>query len=368
MKTAATQGKTPPITGKQSSPPFSSRFESIGVKVPEQRLSTRDLMSGVKMWGKFDLERLTGIRERRVCSETEDSYVLSLDAARDCLKHSAYQAADLEMIICCSISKYKDGNAFVFEPPLSLYVKEALGANNALNFDIANACAGMLTGVSIMNDFIRRGVIKCGMVISGENITSISRNAVPRVKTIFSDQLASLTVGDCGAAVILERSQVGQAELKMSNFITLARYSDLCTGWACPRAPGAQMVTNARKIHQVAIADMPPILEKALKEAGLEFGDIDHVVPHQTSIRAIRSGDKHLAHYFGVRAKNIVVNLQEYGNTASTSHFLALYRYLDERLFRPGEKLMFIALASGLIIGVLIFTMDHLVERYGIEN
>ena len=82
------------------------------------------------------------------------------------------------MIICCSISRFKDGLNFVYEPPLSLYVKEAIGAKKAIAFDIANACAGMLTGVFIMNDFVRRGIITRGMVISGEYITSLSQNAV----------------------------------------------------------------------------------------------------------------------------------------------------------------------------------------------
>ncbi len=368
MKTEKTKEGSPSGPSASSSPPFASRFESIGVKVPEQRLSTKDLMKGVKMWGKLDLERLTGIKERRVCSETEDSYDLSLNAALDCLKHSTHKAEDLEMIICCSITKYKDGTTYVWEPPFSLYVKEAIGAPRALNFDIANACAGMLTGVFIMDDFIRRGVIKCGMVISGENLTSASRNAVPRVKTILSGQLASLTVGDCGAAVILERSGEGKARLEVSNFVTLSKYSDLCIGGPCRDAPGAQMTTQARKIHKVAIADTPPIMGRALQEFGIECGDIDHLVPHQTSMRAVYSGGKRLGHYFGKRVKNMVVILQEYGNTASTSHFLALYSYLNEKRFKPGEKMMLMALASGLTVGFVIFTMDDLVDRYGIEN
>ena len=158
--------------------PFAARFESIGATLPEQRLSTKDLMARVKTRGRVDLEGLTGIRERRVCAEGEDSYTLSVDAAKECLRYSAHEAADLEMIICCSISKFKDGLNFVYEPPLSLYVKEAIGAKKALAFDIANACAGMLTGVFIMNDFVRRGIITRGMVISGEYITSLSENAV----------------------------------------------------------------------------------------------------------------------------------------------------------------------------------------------
>lgn len=341
------------------------RFESIGVKLPETRLTTKEIMAGVKMWGKIDLEGLTGIVERRICSAGEDSYTLSIAAARDCLRYSRYRAEDLEMIICCSITRYREGLNFVYEPPVSLTVKEAIGASQAMNFDITNACAGMLTGVYIMNDFIRRGVIKCGMVISGEYLSSAVRNAVPKVKTVFSGQLASLTVGDCGAAVIMERAPAGGGGLHVSNFLTLAKYSDLCIGEPCAYAPGAQMVTAARKIHQVAIADSPPILKRALAEAGVEYGDIDHFIPHQTSIRAIYSGGKHLARYLGSNVKNIVTNFQEYGNTASTTHFLAMYRYLREGRFKKGDKILIMAFASGLVIGVVIFTMDDLVDRYG---
>ena len=325
-------------------------------------------MAQVKMWMEVDLEDLTGIRERRVCSEDEDSYTLSIGAARECLQHSAYKAEDLEMILCCSISKFKDGLSYVYEPPLSLYVKEALGAQKALTFDVTNACAGMLTGVFVMDDFIRRGIIRCGMVISGEYITSLARNAVPHVKTVLSGQLASLTLGDCGAAVLLERSEPGKAALSLGGFMTLAKWSDLCIGGASLEAPGGEMTTDGRKIHQVAIADTPPILENALKQCGMKFSDIDHFIPHQTSNQAITSGARRFSRYFNGRPGNIVVNLQEYGNTASTSHFLALYRLLTEKRFKPGEKILLMALASGLVTGVVTFTMDDLVYRYGYED
>jgi 3-oxoacyl-[acyl-carrier-protein] synthase III len=325
-------------------------------------------MSRVKMWVDFDLEDLTGIRERRVCSEGEDSYTLSVSAAQDCLKHSSHEVADLEMIICCSISKFKDGLTYVYEPPLSLYVKEAIGAKRAITFDIANACAGMMTGVYIMNDFISRGVIKCGMVISGEYISSLAQNAVPHVKTVLSGQLASLTVGDCGTAVIVVRSEQGKSALHLGGFVTLSKWSDLCIGGACMEAPGGEMTTDARKIHQAAIADTPPILEKALEEWGLHYGDIDHFIPHQTSTQAITSGNRRLTRYLKGRPGNIVVNLYEYGNTASTSHFLAMYLLLKEKRFKQGERLLLMALASGLVTGMITFTMDELAYRYGYED
>jgi 3-oxoacyl-[acyl-carrier-protein] synthase-3 len=345
--------------------PFEARFESIGAVVPEQRLSSDELMAKVKTRGRVSLEGLTGIRERRVCGEGEDSYTLAVDAARKCLKHSAHSAGDLEMIVCTSISRFKDGLNHVFEPALSLYVRDAIGAEKAIAFDVANACAGMLTGVYIVSDFIRRGVISRGMVVSGEYITSLSENAIPKVKSVLSRQLASLTVGDCGAAVILERAAPGQGALTTSGFVTVARWSDLCIGGASRDAPGGEMVTNARKIQDAAMDATPKVLQRALDAWGVDYNDVDVVIPHQTSGRAIAAGEFLMNRKFGGRARKVVVNVGEYGNTASTSHFLAMYGLLREGRFREGENVMLIALASGLVMGVVAFTMDDMVARYG---
>ncbi len=166
-------------------------------------------MASTRHHPNIDLERLTGIHERHVCSDGEDSFTLAVGAARDCLEHSRYQAHDMEMLVNCSISKNKGGLHHHFEPPLSLSVKEAIGAERALSFDLSNACAGMMSGVLVLHDFIRRGVIQRGMVVSGEYISSLGTNAAQQIRSILSSHLASLTLGDAGAAVIVERAPKG---------------------------------------------------------------------------------------------------------------------------------------------------------------
>jgi 3-oxoacyl-[acyl-carrier-protein] synthase III len=345
---------------------YDARFEAVGAVVPELRVSSRDLMARVKTRGRVSLEGLTGIHERRVCGEGEDSYTLAVGAAEECLRHSRYGAEDIDMLVSCSISRFKDGLNFVFEPPLSLFVRQALGARKAIAFDVANACAGMLTGVYIVSDFIRRGVIRRGLVVSGEYITSLSENAVPNVRTVLSRQLASLSLGDCGAAVLVDRCEAGSEDALMtSSFVTVARHSGLCVGGACETAPGGEMITYARKLQEAAISSSPRILERALKDWGLEYGDVDHIIPHQTSSRAIGAAELFMRRRFGSSPRNVVINLGEYGNTASTSHFLAMYRLLQEKRFKHGENVMLVALASGLVMGVVGFTMDGMVERYG---
>jgi 3-oxoacyl-[acyl-carrier-protein] synthase-3 len=342
-----------------------ARFESIGMKLPERRLTTDALMGSTRHHTSIDLEHLTGIRERRVCSEGEDSYTLALGAARDCLARSQHPASELEMVICASITRYMGGPSYRFEPPLSLSIKEAIGAPSAVNLDISNACAGMLTGVFLLNHFVRRGVIRCGMVVSGEYISGLGANAAHDIHGVYSRQLASLTLGDAGAAVIVERAVDGKPGISLAGFTTLCEHSRLCLGLPAPHSPGARMFTKARTIHKVAMQDTPPLLGAVLARAGLHLSDIDWLIPHQTSARAIKAGARELTERFGEGPKRVVMNVEDYGNTASTTHFVALHRYLTEGRFQRGDRIALLALASGLEVGVVMLVMDDLVESHG---
>ena len=86
------------------------RIESVGVKLPARRLTTRELMSRTKHHTHIQLERLTGIHERHVVGPGENSFTLAAGAARDCLAHSQRQASDIEMLISTSITRSKSGS------------------------------------------------------------------------------------------------------------------------------------------------------------------------------------------------------------------------------------------------------------------
>jgi len=340
------------------------RIESVGVKLPAQRLTTKDLMSRTRHHTHIQLERLTGIHERHVVGPGENSFTLATGAARDCLSHSQHQASDIEMLINTSITRSKGGSSQSFEPPLSLYVKQAIGATQAVNFDLSNACAGMLTGVFLLQGLVARGEISCGMVVSGEYISHLSWNAARQIRSLFSKQLASLTLGDAGAAVIVERASSGSG-IDVIGFTTLAEHSRLCLAFPSSIGPGAQMYTKSRTLHKVAIEDMAPLVVEAIGEMGIDLADIDFMIPHQTSARAIRAGTEEFVRRLGTRPKHVVVNLEEYGNTSSTTMFVALHKYLEEQKIRKGDRVMLLALASGIEIGIAIFTIDNLVDGYG---
>lgn len=356
------------LEGERAGPrttPYRARFESVGSCLPRQSVTTDELMATTRHNTHIDLERLTGIHERGMAGDGEDSFTLALGAAHDCLEHSAHTAADLDVIINCSITRETDGLHQQYEPPLSLDIKTALGAAGATSFDLSNACAGMLTGVFLLNDMIRLGDVERGMVVSGEYISHLARNAADRLHTILSKQLASLTLGDAGAAVIVERAPDGAAGIEIAGFTTIAEHSRLCLGYPSKHAPGAAMVTDAQALQRAAIADTPPLLEEVLAETGLDLAEIDYMIPHQTSVRAIKKGVAQLDERFGATPKNTVVTVDRFGNTASTTHFVALRDLLGSGTFGAEDRIMLVSLASGLEIGMVIFTAGELVTRYG---
>jgi 3-oxoacyl-[acyl-carrier-protein] synthase III len=200
-------------------------------------------------------------------------------------------------------------------------------------------------------------------VVSGEYISQLGTNAARHVRSIMSRELASLTLGDAGGAVLVERAEAGQPGITVAGFTTVADHSRLCLAHPARHHAGARMFTKARAIHRVAIADMPVLLREALEAAGLRIDDIDHVIPHQTSARAIRKGERVVNEALGGEPRNpVVVTVDRYGNTASTTHVVALVEELEAGRLHAGDRVALLALASGLEIGVVLFTVDEGLE------
>lgn len=61
-----------------------------------------------------------------------------------------------------------------------------------------------------------------------------------------------------------------------------------------------------------------------------------------------------------------MITVDSYGNTASTTHTVALVEELEAGRIMAWERIALLALVSGLEIGVVLLTLDEdLVSRYG---
>jgi len=342
-----------------------SKIDSIGAVQPESVLTTDQIMKRILIPGNFKFELLTGIKARRVCTASENSFSLAVDATRACLKHSRFQPKDIDAVVSCSITRYKDGYNQLYEPPLSFFIKEAIGASQAIHFDVSNACAGMLTGIYAADALIRKGTIRNCLVVSGEFISGLIESAIRTIRTPASKELASLTVGDAGAAVILEKTIDPGSAISFAGFTTFTQHNDLCTARPHRRFQGAAMKTKAKRIHEVSVSESLPIIRDALRSFGLNYSEIDYLIPHQTSRSAILTGARIYSDFLGGNPGDLVVNLSQNGNTASTSHFLALFDLLMNKKLKPDDRVMLLSFASGIVVGTVLIKPDGLVKKYG---
>src|SRR6201996_6624433 len=136
------------MEGDGPAAPFRARLAGAGRHLPATVLTTDELMATTRHNTHIDLERLTGIHERRVSVGDEDSYSLATSAALKCLATAQQDPASLDVVINCSITKFRGGLTQWLEPTMSGEMARGIGAHRAMTFDVSNACAGMLTGVT----------------------------------------------------------------------------------------------------------------------------------------------------------------------------------------------------------------------------
>ncbi len=343
-------------------------IESLGVYLPPRAVSTDEIVQQCHKPIRFPLARLTGINSRRMAGETEFSFDLAKQAVEQCLKNSRYTPADIDLLICTSISRCDGPNAlFSFEPSTSLRLRHHFGFSNAIAFDISNACTGLFTGIYIADAFLKTGLIRRGLVVSGEYITHLTLTAQKELEGYMDSRLACLTVGDAGAALILESApdkRVGFHEFEM---YTLGRYSEYCIAKATDREHGgAIMYTDAVNVTAVNLSQAVSHAGYIIERSQWPTDSIQHIIVHQTSKTTLRDVAREINAYFGKEIcspESVIDNIAERGNTATTTHAVAMMDHIRSDRIKSGENVIFGITGSGATIGTAIYTFDDLPDR-----
>ncbi|MEV6767847.1 3-oxoacyl-[acyl-carrier-protein] synthase III C-terminal domain-containing protein [Nocardia sp. NPDC051030] len=344
-----------------------SRIEAVGSYLPTDEVSTAELLAQLAIESPVDLEKVSGVRNRRRCGTDaeglpEDSFTVALAAARSALGNSGYAAADLDVIISCSITRIR-GDEFCVEPSFALMLRNELGATGAIHFDVSNACAGMMSGVLVLDRMIRAGIVERGLVVSGEYITPIADTAVLEMSEKYDPQFASLTVGDGAAAVILDGKGVDGDCIDYIELNTSAAFAQLCLGMPSDRSSGIALYTDNRAMHNESRYLLWTTRQKDFLHArGSDFTaeDYDYLIHHQFSGPAVELINKIAEREFDSTMPTGLAVLEKYGNTASTSHFVVLHDALKQQRLASGAKVLMVPAASGVVAGFLSVTLGEL--------
>jgi amino acid adenylation domain-containing protein len=343
-------------------------IESIGTYLPAGVMSTDTVLAGCANEIGIPLERLTGIKRRRVAGHGEFSIDLARNAVADCLARSSYGPEEIDLVIACNISRCDGpGHKFMFEPSTATRLRDQCSLVNALAFDLANACAGMFTGITVADAFLQTGLVQRAMVVSGEYISHLTETAQKEIAGPMDARLACLTLGDAGAAVILERGPNSRIGFHVIDMATLSRYSSLCVAKASngPHG-GAIMLVDSIGATAAAVKRSVPYVVDVMVRHGWRPEHCDHIVMHQTSEASLNDAVFAVNRMFGhtvAHPGNVIYNLAERGNTASTTHFVALSDHIRANRIQSGDNVVFGISGSGQTVGAALYTFDDLPDR-----
>ena len=303
--------------------------------------------SGGKRIPKGIIRLATGVVERRYAPDGMWSSDLAARAAQRAMATAGIEPRDVDLLIFASASHD------VAEPATANMVQMALGCDRAAVMDVKNACNSFLNGLDVAQAFIETGRAPRVVVAAGECLSPTIKWDVGGSDDLPS-RLAALTLGDAGAACVLEASAAPERGLYRGAFESDGRHWELSTVLAGGSRYGAapdRMFFECRttKLQQLAVTRIPALVTDVLMKLDWALEDVALVIPHQVS----RSVIERVASLLGYPLDRCMVTLDRFGNTAAASIPFALNLAIEEGRAVVGDKILLVGGAAGFSAAVV---------------
>ena len=309
------------------------KITGVGLYLPPKIETAEELASKINKSTQWIIEK-SGVNERRVSEIDVDE--MGAIAGKQALGNG--EKPDL-IINASGVPKQTI-------PDTSTFYQRALGFEGIPSFSIHCTCLSFITAVNTASSLINSKTYKRILIISSDRGT-IGRN--------FQEPESSSLLGDGAAAVVLEPSNsLEESELIYFNMKTWpsgANLTEVRGGGTNkhPQNPETTISDNlftmdGPAIYKIARKQVYKMMLKTLKETGLERKNIDWVIPHQASGKAV---DAYVSSG-GFKPEKVINIISEYGNCVAASVPMALSIAVMDGKIKRGQTVLLIGTGAGL--------------------
>ena len=320
-----------------SQPKSGLQITGTGIYLPSRILNNQDLEKLVDTSDEWIFSR-TGIRERRIASETETSAWMGVQAAQQALAHAKIQASDLDLILVATVTPDS------FFPSAACRISAELGATGCPAFDLQAACSGFVYGMIVAEQFLRTGAARNVLIVGTERLSAV---------VDWRDRNTCVLFGDGAGAVVLQQNEASRGILAFdwgadgasADLLHLhnPQSRGLATKPPAPLAPDC-IVMAGKEIFKQAVNAMADSALRTLQKAGVNLGDVRCVISHQANIRIIDA----LVDKLKFPRERCFVNVHKYGNMSAACIPVALHEAGPEMHLQKGDKVLLVAFGGGL--------------------
>ncbi|SFR52162.1 beta-ketoacyl-ACP synthase III [Thiomicrospira sp. ALE5] len=321
-----------------------SRIIATGSYLPERVMLNADLEAMVETTDAWIQER-TGIKQRHIIADDQVTSDLAVAAAKQAIARAGLTPNDIDLVLVATTTPDK-----IF-PSTATIVQRELGITNSCPaFDLQAVCTGFVYALSVADQFIKTGMVKRALVIGAESLSRI---------TNWSDRSNCILWGDGAGAVILEAVAQQDGQPVKSGIIAThihadGQYEQLLH---VPSGPSrvAQtddvaertMTMKGNEVFKVAVNTLSRIATETLAKNQIDANELDWLVPHQANLRIIKATGKKL----GLDDSQVVVTVDQHGNTSSASIPLALDQAITDGRIQRGQLMLLEAFGGGFTWG-----------------
>ena len=314
-----------------------SKILGTGSYLPANRLTNDDMAAilakdGLETSDDWIFSR-SGISARHFAAENELTSDLAVKASNAALAAAKITKDEIDLIILATSTPDNLGGF----PSTACVVQDKLGiANGSAAFDVQAVCSGFAYSLAVADSFIRSGMYRKVLVIGAETFSRILD---------FKDRGTCVLFGDGAGAVVLGASD--EPGILATAMHADGSYRDILCVPGRPEngriAGSGFLVMDGQAVFKLAVKVLDQVAQEVLAKAGLTAADIDWLIPHQANIRIMEGTARKL----GIARENVVVTVNEHGNTSAASIPLALDAAIAAGQIKRGQHLLMEGVGGG---------------------
>ena len=314
-----------------------SFIRGVGSYLPPRVLTNEQLAQTVDTSDEWIRER-TGIAQRHIASEGQNTSDLGVNAAKDALNAAGMAAAEIDLIIVAT------STPDLTFPATATIIQEKLGITEGAAFDVQAVCSGFVYGLSVADAMVKSGSAKNVLLIGAETFSRILD---------WNDRTTCVLFGDGAGAMVLSTTPAPDPDSGVGVMNTEihsdGRFRDLLYvdgGPSSTQTVGKlRMVGN--KVFRRAVTELSDSMIKCSAKAGIAIHDIDWFVPHQANQRILEAVAKRL----GLRRSQVISTVAYHANTSAASIPLAMDVAIKDGRIKRGHTVMLEAFGGGFTWG-----------------
>ncbi len=311
----------------------------VGHYLPERVVANSEFEASLDTSDEWIRSR-SGIERRHFAAEGQTTSDLAVRAARAALDDAGLAPDDIDAIILAT------STADLTFPSAATMVQAALGMERGFAYDIQAVCAGFVYALANAHGMILSGQARRILVIGAETFSRIMD---------WTDRSTCVLFGDGAGALVLEAAE-GSGDKSDRGILSVDLHSDgrhrdilYVDGGVSTNSTG-HLRMQGKEVFRHAVEKLASTADSALDKAGMDHSEVDWIVPHQANLRIIKA----TAQKLGLSMDNVVVTVQDHGNTSAASIPLALSVGVERGQIREGDVLVTEAIGGGLAWGAVV--------------